>query len=423
MKNNFTRFFGMLLLLAAFVTGNESKAQCGQRYHDLIFQDSTVSNITYGWNYKYNNTVDSLQMDIYLPKGDVQTDRPLVIVAHGGNFIGGSKTGTDVVPLCKNLAQMGYVTASINYRLGFTNFPFPGPDSTDATEAVMRAVHDGRAAVRYMRKAYENGNPYGIDSSMIFFGGVSAGGILAAHLAYLDQMSEYPTYIDTVNQYGLNGGIEGLSGNPGYSSKVKGIINVCGAIGDTAWMNTGDAALMSFHGDNDNTVPYGSSLIYLLGTYPLLSVDGSSSMAIRANNLGLTNCFETWEGQDHTPEVSNPAYYDSMLVITRNFLAHFSCGETLNCSYGPEVTAVNEINENISLSLYPNPSNNESVLELGNVNGTSEILMYDMTGKLLFTETTMASRYIIAKGGNPAGIYFVVVKNNNRVQTTKLIFE
>jgi carboxylesterase type B len=78
------------------------------------------------------------------------------------------------VPICKDLAKLGYVAVSIEYRLGMNGLPFPGPDSSDATEAVMRGVHDGRAAVRYFRKnAIIDGNTYKIDTNNIFFGWLS----------------------------------------------------------------------------------------------------------------------------------------------------------------------------------------------------------------------------------------------------------
>ena len=102
------------------------------------------------------------------------TERPLIIWAHGGSFVAGSKTGTDVVPLAEDFAKMGYVTASISYRLGMENTPLPGPDSVDATETVIRAVHDGRAAVRFFRKDYvENGNTY---KAQMFWGDVEEEG-------------------------------------------------------------------------------------------------------------------------------------------------------------------------------------------------------------------------------------------------------
>jgi acetyl esterase/lipase len=65
----------------------------------------------------------------------------------------------------------------------------------------MRAVQDGRAAVRYFKKNVAvGGNTYKIDLNNIYFAGVSAGGFVALQLAYLDEISEFPTYIDTVGQ-------------------------------------------------------------------------------------------------------------------------------------------------------------------------------------------------------------------------------
>ena len=79
----------------------------------------------YGNNINYAGFAEDLMLDVYEPNGDTLangdsvTDRPLVLLAHGGSFIGGSKTGSDVVPLAESFAKMGYVVASINYRLGF----------------------------------------------------------------------------------------------------------------------------------------------------------------------------------------------------------------------------------------------------------------------------------------------------------------
>src|SRR6478735_8946567 len=140
MKKSLRAIFLFPTLLLAVALSTNASAQCGTRYHDKIFNDSVVSNIKYGYNLRSTGAVDSLKLDIYFPKGDVLTARPVVFMAHGGNFLGGSKTGGDVKPLCQDLARMGYVAVSINYRVGMTNFPLPGPDSSDATESVMRAV-------------------------------------------------------------------------------------------------------------------------------------------------------------------------------------------------------------------------------------------------------------------------------------------
>src|SRR5690606_23814178 len=135
--------FTKLFILGLFLMNTKTAiSQCGQRYHDKIFTDSVVSNIQYGTNLRMNNTSQDVLLDIYFPKGDSETDHPLVIIAHGGNFLGGSKTGVDVLSMSQDLARMGYVTSSIEYRVGMTGLPLPGRDYTDAGAAVMRAVHD-----------------------------------------------------------------------------------------------------------------------------------------------------------------------------------------------------------------------------------------------------------------------------------------
>jgi para-nitrobenzyl esterase len=431
--------FGSLLLSS--VTG--TKAQCtGGRYHDYIFPTfpDTTNNVIYGSNLKTNSagvgTTQILKMDIYQPTGDASTNRALVIVAHGGSFIGGSKTGTDVTPLCRDLAKMGYVTASIDYRTGMTNFPFASShtlDSTDAGAAVMRAVHDGRAAIRFFRKnARIGGNTYGIDTNNIYFAGVSAGGFISLHVAYMNSLSEFPNYVDTTGQPGLHGGIEGQSGNPGYSSSVKAIVNICGAIGDTAWMQPGDIPVLSFHGTADGTVPYGSALIYLSppSTYPLLEVDGSCSVAKRANNVGITNCMETWFGKDHIPEVgtttSELAYYDSTITITRNFLEHFTCGVSLNCSYTmtPQV-GITELHSNIDFNLYPNPAQTAITVDLSEFFGkTVQVEVFDAMGKRVKNiEKIKDQKTVISRDGLSNGIYLISITSEGMRSSKMVMFE
>ena len=328
------------------------------RYVDEVFTTVNVtSDIPYGSNIDFNGATVNLALDVYEPAGDALSERPLIIWAHGGSFIAGEKTGTDVVPLAQDFAEKGYVTASMSYRLGMNGIPFPGPDSVDATETVIRAVHDARAAVRFFKKDFaENGNTYRIDTNNIFFGGVSAGGVIAVHMAYLDKESEIPTsYVDT-SKAGLGGGVEGNTGNPGYKGTVKAIISSAGALRDTAWMEAGDTPVISFHGDADGTVPFGTAIISMVQIFPIMMIDGSSSIHERADNLGMNNCFVPWPGQDHVPHVTNAAYYDSLVTFSTNFLLQFVCGTPANCSYGP--VGINEVSyeNNKALEIYPNPA-------------------------------------------------------------------
>lgn len=390
-------------------------AQCtGLRYRDIMFDDTLISNVVYGQNVSMSNANVTLKMDIWMPKGDTVTNRPLIMIAHGGNFLGGSKSGGDVIQFCNDFADMGYVVASIDYRVGMTNFPFPGPDSTDATEAVIRAVHDAKAAVRFFKEDYSvNGNTYGIDTGNIFFAGVSAGGFMALQVAYLDDPSEFPSWADSTGQYGLHGGIEGLSGHPGYPSTIRGVINICGALGDTAYIQPGDEPCMLFHGDADGTVPYGSAMIVLLGTYPLLEVDGSYSINARLDQLGIENCFETYEGQDHTPHVGSALYYDTTLAITRNFLVHYICGDALDCGYSNPI-GMNELSGIPSLiEVYPNPADENLNVNTSRLVGEGyTIEMYNSQGQLVSSQAADADGVTTINTENlAAGIYVMNVGN------------
>ncbi|MFL5765751.1 MAG: alpha/beta hydrolase fold domain-containing protein [Bacteroidia bacterium] len=424
------------LMAAGILSMGTASAQCpGNRYHDFSFPITPIktTNVTYGSNIKETGSPQTLLMDVYQPAADTATmPRALVIVAHGGSFIGGTKTGSDVVPLCNDLAKLGYVSASIEYRLGMNNFPFPGPDSADATAAVMRAVQDGRAAVRYFRKnARVGGNTYKIDTNNIFFMGVSAGGFIALQLAYLDQMSEFPTYVDTT-QPGLSGGLEGISGNPGYSSDVKAIVNICGALGDTAWMHAGDEPVMSFHGTADQTVPYNSDTIVLSGFYPLLVVDGSWTVHQRANAVGIENCFETFEGADHTPEIAGgtaatqAAYYDTIITETRNFLEHQVCGVPLICTKNTSpILGVHEIAADAEFNVYPNPSRSEATVDLAAFKGNPvNIVLFDAMGRQVKNVMDIRTdKYTLTRDQLPSGIYFMNILCDGKLYSKKVMFE
>lgn len=373
----------LLLPLSFALASLMAHGQCEDgRYQELIFSEAEVqSDIQYGNNIDYLGAEQDLFLDVYTPAGDTETMRPLVIMVHGGSFVSGSKNGPDVVPLANDFARMGYTTASIQYRLGI---PLTLALTLPATEAVVRGYHDFKAAVRFFRKSVEeDGNPYGIDPDQIYVAGVSAGGFVALHSAYMDELSEVPDIIDFTVP-GLEGDLEGESGNAGYSSEVSAVVNICGAIGETEWIQAGDEPVLSFHGTEDATVPFGTDILELL-TFPVLEVNGSSSIHAKAEEEGLTHCFEIHEGADHVPHVTNPAYYDTTRTVMTNFLAHFVCPDVdLACSYSPLVGIENEFEVfNQTFLAFPNPASERLNLILPVSTKQSKLELRDQTGRIV----------------------------------------
>lgn len=398
-----------LLLVTIFVISYStfSMAQCNGRYFDPIFTTlTTTSDVVYGSNTNINNQNQILHLDIYEPQGDTCTNRPLLIMGHGGSFVGGTKTDQDVVKICQEFAKRGYVCCSYEYRLGMGI-----PSTNTAPPAVYRATQDGKAVVRFFRKDRSTSNTYKIDTSQIFLGGSSAGAFIALHAAYMDSYAELPASIDT----SVLGDLEGNSGNPGYSSKVKGVINLCGALGSAQYMHAGDVPLCSMHGTVDGTVPYGHATIYVFGI-PIMVVDGSGAIKPHADSVGVEDYFFRWSGANHVPyagtSAAQVAYMDTTIEWVRDFMYHH-----LDCSNS---LGIIETNHEL-LNVFPNPTNGDVTIELGGIfDGTVKVKVIDVTGMVIY-ET---SKYRTDKFKLPSfqdGIYFINVSDGMHKQTKKIV--
>ncbi len=392
------------MVFCSFATKVNAQYDCNNnRFLEEVFPTvTTTSDLQYGSALTYSGTNQNLTLDVYEPQGDVFSERPLIVFAHGGSFVSGSKTSSDIVTLCNKYTRLGYVCASINYRLGFEGFI---PNATTATETVYRATTDMRAAIRYFRKDRSTDNLFRIDTANIFAAGVSAGAFMALHLAYLDEVSEIPAGVDPV----AFGGIEGLSGNDGYSSKVKAVVNLCGAIKDTSWINAGDIPCISMHGTNDDVVPYGSSVINVIGT-PIFVVDGSSSVAARQENVGILNAFYTWQGLGHVPFVTSIEYMDSVFTAVTPFLAN-----QLGCDV---LLGISDIS-NPSFSVAPNPTN--GIINLSSSSTIDLVKIIDIQGKVLLSESPKSISANINADLLPSGMYFIQVFSGNYWQSKRII--
>lgn len=434
-----------LLALAAIASISAIKAQpcAGGRYATNTFTAyTTTSNVAFGSNVTASGTTQTLTLDVYEPAGDVETNRPLIIWAHGGSFIGGTKNDGDVVALSQDFAKKGFVCASINYRLGLTPF-----DSSGAVRAVLRAVQDMKASIRFFYKDKLTTNTYKIDTNNIFIGGSSAGAITALHTAYLNKSCEINAYINPTTLNSM-GGMEGYSGNQCYSSKVKGVINLCGALGKYGWIEPGDVPFCSMHGTVDGTVRYNRGYAAPLGIQ-LIVLDGSRMLKEQANAVGVSNPFYTWYGKDHVPYASGSgaaAYMDTTVKFIRDFLiSNMGCTDaplvvpntpaqtatlysyttcTTNVAMSCSQVGIREY-EQLSLlqSIYPNPSVDAMKVVFENTNSKHTIQLTDISGKVIKTESTDKSEYILEKNTIAPGIYFLKVSNaSGQSSTHKIIF-
>lgn len=408
----FTLFFSCNVRAQTFIDCNSL------RYDQEVFSSVDISsNIIYGSNINANNASENLIMDIYQPSGDTAQFRPLIVWVHGGSFIGGTKNDQDITSLSMAFAKRGYVCASISYRLGI---PVPIGE-TNATKAVYRAVQDMKAAVRFFRKDAATSNTYKIDPEIIFGGGSSAGAFTALHLAYLNEVSELPSVIDTVAM----GNIEGGSGNQGYASEINAVINLCGALGFKEYIIPGDIPFVSMHGTNDQTVPYSTDTIYLLGLFPIMEVDGSYAANEYANSIGVYNEMYTYFGSGHVPYLGNTAYMDTTIRFVSNFLY-----DQLNCTPGDPSPLPNTfittglisvIDRDPTLKIYPNPANH--VVNIESEDAIDSYKLFDLTGRLLQTEIFSNRNSVEVQRGNlPVGFYILNLNTGTTEKKIKISF-
>lgn len=371
----------------------QSDCGAGRYLYPPSFDSVTV---TTGIQYGNNTAVAGggnqiLRMDVYEPAGDTLQDRPVVLVAFGGSFIGGSRE--DVAELCERFAALGYVAVAPDYRVGFF---FPNSNTTQL--AVTRCMHDLRGCIRFLRKSVaEDGDPWRIDPERIIVGGVSAGGIGAVQVAYLDQSSEIPPvlYDDTLSI----GAIQGNSGSAGYPSHVSAAWSMSGAIGDTSWIQTGDVPLVSLHEVGDGVVPYGTEEVSVIGIPTGLVASGSSDIHLRMDNVGVPNCFFSYPGNGHVGYLTSDL--ENAVGKVAAFLAEVVCALPITCGNlatgGLEDPSMQE-----APSVFPNPTT--GLLNVF-VQTSAWVQVCDAQGRTVLQQRVVAGQQALDLSAQPAGLY------------------
>ena len=395
-----------ILLLASFSMMAQEGDCDGDRYLNHVFTkvDSTMD-IQYGQASTLGGKSQSLLMDIYEPKGDSPGLRPMVIMAHGGAFVGGDRAQT--AEFCRDFASRGYVVANMEYRLIDALFL----DSTGMFEAVIMAINDMRAAVRYFKEDAANANTYRIGSEAIFVAGVSAGAVMASHLGFLDPEDEVPDYLQAIIT--KHGGFEGnSSNNTQYSSEVRAVLNYSGGLMRSSWIDSDDVPVYSAHDDKDPTVPcdYNTSDAIPFPVY----LYGSCAMKSSADLLNIPNqLYLVPNSSGHVSYFYNDSSKNLVLQESAAFLKTILCGETSRVS--------EEIAKNgAGISVYPNPFDN--YLNIKTEATIQAISVINLMGQSLL-ETGYSSGDQLDLSDLKGGIYLLRLKTHLGTSVIKIIKE
>ncbi len=215
-----------------------------------------------------------LKMDIYTPEGDGTSSRPLLLMMHGGSFLFGNKNEKGQTEWCRHFASLGYVAASIDYRMGF-HIKKSGLLTAEAD-----ALEDARAALAFLL----SDDRLKADAGRVFVAGTSAGGALALSLAYAP---------------------------PAAGCRILAVGDLWGYVRDLSVLENASVPIVSFQSIQDPVVPYEKGCP--LNRKSAGTVYGTKAVFDRAAALGIP-C-------DHVPcqEKGHRLHLDREGVLTPRF--------------------------------------------------------------------------------------------------------
>ncbi len=253
-----------------------------------------------------------LCLNIYKQGQSEKQAKPLIVFLHGGGFHAGEKEDPKIIALCERLCNLGYVTATVEYRTGIRR-----KNKECFVRAVLNGMVDTQDALNFLVK---NRIKYAIDCEYIYLGGMSAGAIVALHYAYWDAHE----IVDFLQQHKLSHLHE-------CNSQIKkrialcGLINCWGAIINPNWIANNNTAVVSVHGTKDRFAPYKKGSPCHMFWLP--KIYGSGTIDKVAKECGIPSLLKAYKGMRHGHDSRSP-YMDTTITAIQSFI---NCTSKNNC--------------------------------------------------------------------------------------------
>ncbi len=384
---------------------------------------------------------EDLALRVYYPTDlEPGEQRPLVVLIHGGGFIGGAFGS--FFDEAEALAQLGFVAASIQYRLCKRGdcllaagllYPCAISWANSLIPSAYAAAVDAADAINWLQL---HANDYHIDPDRVAVLGHSAGAITALNAAYMDQeeindicmgCGTWPDYLG-----------EELSPIDG----LQAVINMSGAILDTLWIDETETEidLMSIHGTHDGVVFYGSDPVYPCCNTFIAPVQGSCPITHRHSKLGGNTYLLS--GMNHGHDVFSGDWWPDNQLQILWFLGQSFWGdgpmskhsEILRPSavtvcppplpgatpaelcqrplsdpgvviFGEVPVNTHELPSSANWKIFPNPASDQLVLETIALPIPSLLEVWTIQGQLIQAQQLTSSRQLVELSHLPPGVY------------------
>ncbi len=413
------KLFTSILFFLTGIFFLHAQDECTGRYREIVFRSVALDGQVDFESWSKHNGGRVLRYDVYSPKDDTASLRPLIILWHGGAFVDAiKKNSPDIVTLAKDLAKMGYVVVAPDYR-GLRDLTGFGR-TEDMIKVVVGSTLDANDAVCHVLSQIENGNPHRINKDEIFAGGVSAGAIIGLHGLFLNNTDDLGTQFAGWAREIDNGRIDDVLANKfcGNSNIIKGFFSVSGAIVDTAIIKHTDMKFLHIHGTHDDFVPFdvGQPLWGLTAAPDLY---GSKPVHEKLWQLGVQSDFIIYEGGSHVPYLNldeelltslnliNKKKYDECLTAISSFLFdQLTCEKKI-----APVTSVKGRNS-IELNFYPNPATQSFQINMPE-NRQWQVQIFDLTGKMVLQNSFSGNNYTQTTDLLSKGMFIVQINELN----------
>ncbi|WP_343486698.1 alpha/beta hydrolase [Allomuricauda sp. d1] len=250
-----------------------------ERYVDSLFADVGIQTFNYS---------DTLQLDVYSPKNDKITDRPLLLLVHGGGFAIGKRDNPLEKKFSTTLAKKGYVTASMSYRLTRKGKSFSCDCPADEKLETFKLVtEDVLNATNYLIK---NATSIKFNPDKIILVGSSAGAEAVLNTVYMRYHRDFRQL---------------PYGEPYFA----GVVSFAGAVLNVEYITKKNAVpALLFHGAKDRLVPFGTAPHHFCddSTPGFLPLDGSKTIAEKLTELNVP--FQLYHDPKGNHDWANIAY-------------------------------------------------------------------------------------------------------------------
>lgn len=426
MKSAFTS----ILFLLTGILLSYAQDECTDRYQKVVFPTVILNGQVDFESWSKHNGGRLLRYDVYAPKGDTAALRPCIILWHGGAFVDAiKKNSPDIVTLAKDLAKMGYVVITPDYR-GLRDLTGFGR-TEDMIKVVVGSTLDANDAVCHVLSEIENGNPHRINKNEIFAGGVSAGAIIGLHGLFLNNAdelgSQYAGWAREIDNGRIDDVLSGkFCGNPDI---IKGFFSVSGALVDTNFIQPTSVKFLHIHGTHDDFVPFDVGQP-LWGFTAAPDLYGSKPIHEKSLQLGIQSEFIIYEGGGHVPYlnldeelltslnlINKKKYAECLTAISSFLFDQLACEKKI----APVTSA--KTRNSIELNFYPNPASQSFQINMPE-SRQWQIQIFDITGKSVLKNNFNGKQYLQSINGLSEGMYIVHLHNlleTNNIYVGKII--